>query len=152
MIHRRSTTLGTLVVALAVGLAACTGSASPTPPPATPQPSQSTPSPSMAPSATPVPSPASVTTEAANLRADLDFLLGEHLLLAAKATGAALGGRAPEFQAYANLLNTNGTDLGSAIGSLYGDAARDEWNRIWSAHNGFFVDYTTGVATKDQAK
>src|SRR5688500_6949627 len=26
-----------------------------------------------------------------------------------------------------------------------------EWNRIWSAHNGFFVDYTTGVATDDQA-
>ena len=36
--------------------------------------------------------------------------------------------------------------------ALYGDEAEDEFNRIWSAHNGFFVDYTTGVATEDQAK
>ena len=35
---------------------------------------------------------------------------------------------------------------------LYGAAAKDQFNQIWSAHNGFFVDYTTGVATKDQAK
>ena len=34
---------------------------------------------------------------------------------------------------------------------LYGDDAEDAFNTIWSAHNGFFVDYTTGVATEDQA-
>jgi hypothetical protein len=88
---------------------------------------------------------------AANLRTDLNYLLGEHQILAFKATGAALGGRQAEFEAYGSLLNTNGTDLGAAIGSIYGQAAQDEWNRIWSAHNGFFVDYTTGVATDDQA-
>ena len=37
------------------------------------------------------------------------------------------------------------------IGSVYGDAAKDQFNQIWSAHNGFFVDYTTGVAKKDKA-
>jgi hypothetical protein len=88
---------------------------------------------------------------AANLRTDLNYLLGEHQILAFKATGAALGGRQAEFEAYGTLLNTNGTDLGAAIGSIYGQEAQDEWNRIWSAHNGFFVDYTTGVATDDQA-
>ncbi|MBA3687518.1 MAG: hypothetical protein H0W81_01570 [Chloroflexi bacterium] len=92
-----------------------------------------------------------IESAAATLRTDLNYLLGEHLILAAKATGAALGGRADQFAAYAALLNTNGTDLGAAIGSIYGQAAQDEWNRIWSAHNGFFVDYTNGVATKDQA-
>jgi len=92
-----------------------------------------------------------VMSDAANLRTDLNYLLGEHLILAAKATGAALGGRQEQFEAYGGLLNTNGTDLGAAIGSLYGSEAEDEWNRIWSAHNGFFVDYTTGVATDDQA-
>ncbi|HVM31340.1 MAG TPA: hypothetical protein VM305_11300, partial [Candidatus Limnocylindrales bacterium] len=91
-----------------------------------------------------------VMSDAANLRTDLNYLLGEHLILAAKATGAALGGRQEQFEAYGGLLNTNGTDLGAAIGSLYGSEAEDEWNRIWSAHNGFFVDYTTGVATDDQ--
>ncbi len=94
---------------------------------------------------------ADITSDAANLRTDLDYLLGEHLILAAKATGAALDGRTEQFEAYGGLLNTNGTDLGGAIGSIYGQEAEDEWNRIWSAHNGFFVDYTTGVATDDMA-
>ena len=94
---------------------------------------------------------ADITTAAATLRTDLNSLLGEHLILAAKATGAALGGRTEQFEAYGGLLNANGTDLGAAIGSIYGTEAEDEWNRIWSAHNGFFVDYTTGVATDDAA-
>jgi hypothetical protein len=88
---------------------------------------------------------------AVGLRVALNQLLQEHLYLASSATGAALGGRSDEFAAAGAALNTNGTDLGAAIGSLYGDEAKDEFNRIWSAHNGFFVDYTTGVATKDQA-
>ena len=90
-----------------------------------------------------------INSDAANLRTDLDYLLGEHLILAAKATGSALDGRTEQFEAYGGLLNTNGTDLGAAIGSVYGEEAEAEWNRIWSAHNGFFVDYTTGVATDD---
>jgi len=94
---------------------------------------------------------ADITSAAATLRTDLNYLLGEHLILAAKATGAALGGRTDQFEAYGGLLNANGTDLGAAIGSIYGADAEDEWNRIWSAHNGFFVDYTTGVATDDGA-
>ncbi|MGK2851236.1 MAG: hypothetical protein ACSLFN_10050 [Candidatus Limnocylindrales bacterium] len=88
---------------------------------------------------------------AADLRTALNLKLSEHLIFAAKATGAALGGRADEFAAYGGLLNTNGTDLGDMIGSVYGAEAKDAFNKIWSAHNGFFVDYTTGVATKDQA-
>ncbi len=94
---------------------------------------------------------ADINSAAATLRTDLNYLLGEHLILAAKATGAALDGRGDQFEAYGGLLNTNGTDLGGAIGGLFGPEAEDEWNRIWSAHNGFFVDYTTGVATDDQA-
>ena len=92
-----------------------------------------------------------ITSDAANLRTDLNYLLGEHLILAAKATGAALGGRTDQFNAYGTLLNTNGTDLGAAIGGIYGAEAQDEWNRIWSAHNGFFVAYTTGVGEGNQA-
>ena len=92
-----------------------------------------------------------INSAAATLRTDLNYLLGEHQILTFKATGAALGGRQEQFDAYGALLNTNGTDLGSAIGGIYGQDAEDEWNRIWSAHNGFFVDYTTGVATDDMA-
>jgi len=90
-----------------------------------------------------------IDSPAANLRVDLNYLFGEHLILAAKATGSALGGRTDEFNAYADLLNKNGTDIGAAIGSLYGQSAQDKFNEIWSAHNGFFVDYTTAVAKKD---
>ena len=38
------------------------------------------------------------------------------------------------------------------IGAVYGAGAGKTFNQIWSAHNGFFVDYTTGVATKNQTK
>ena len=48
-------------------------------------------------------------------------------------------------------LNTNGTDLGGAIGGLFGLEAGSTRPRVWSAHHGFFVDYTTGVATDDMA-
>ena len=97
---------------------------------------------------------ASVDTKsaAADLRTKLNILLGEHLIIASKATGAALGGRNDEFKAYGDLLAKNGTDIGDMIGAAYGSDAKDQFNKIWSAHNGFFVDYTVGVATKDQAK
>ena len=90
-----------------------------------------------------------IMSDAANLRVDLNYLFGEHLILAAKATGSALGGRTDQFDAYGALLNTNGTDIGAAIGQLYDQDAQDKFNEIWSAHNGFFVDYTTAVATED---
>ena len=67
---------------------------------------------------------ADITSDAANLRTDLNYLLGEHLILAAKATGAALDGRNDQFTAYGGLLNTNGTELGAAIGSIYGAGGR----------------------------
>ena len=95
--------------------------------------------------------PGDAMNKGVDLRVALNNLLQEHLYLASDATGAALGGRSDEFAAAGTALNTNGTDLGGAIGGLYGDAAKDQFNKIWSAHNGFFVDYTTGVAKKDKA-
>jgi hypothetical protein len=92
------------------------------------------------------------STKGVDFRTALDQLLQEHLFLASFATSAAIGGRTDEFAAAGDALNTNGTDLGAAIGSIYGSDAQDQFNSIWSAHNGFFVDYTTGVATHDQAK
>ncbi|TAN31760.1 hypothetical protein EPN29_11125 [bacterium] len=101
-------------------------------------------------------SPASVSADskAADLRVGLDNLLGEHMFLAAKATDAALRGGVgdPEFKAYGDLLGTNGTDIGALIGAAYGTDAQNQFNALWSAHNGFFVDYTVGVASNDAAK
>jgi hypothetical protein len=150
-----------LTAAAAVAFAACSGTgattapstgstSAPASPSAAPSMASEMPSMSMEPSAS---AGGEVTTDsaAADLRTQLNLKLGEHLIFASKATGAALDGRNDEFAAYGELLNTNGTDLGEMIGSVYGDEAKDAFNRIWSAHNGFFVDYTTGVATDDMA-
>jgi hypothetical protein len=91
-------------------------------------------------------------TKAAELRATLDYLMGEHLLLAASATGAALGGRDAQFKAAAAALDANSVDIAKAIGSVYGQGAQDAFLPLWRRHIGFVVDYTVGIATKDQAK
>ena len=147
-----------LTAATAVVFTAC-GSTGATTAPATVAPSPSdammaSQSPAMSSSPTGSATTGAVMTDtaAADLRTKLDLALGEHIIFASKATGAALGGRADEFAAYGALLNKNGTDLGDMIGAAFGAPAKDTFNKIWSAHNGFFVDYTTGVATKDQAK
>ncbi|MDQ6682581.1 MAG: hypothetical protein M3Y88_04830, partial [Chloroflexota bacterium] len=139
-----------LVLVGAVALSGCSAGAGTG---ATTTPSATSPASAASPAESMMMSPGStVDSKAADLRVRLDLLLGEHIILATKATGAALGGRAGEFAAYGGLLNTNGTDLGAMIGAAFGTGAQDQFNKIWSAHNGFFVDYTTGVATNDKAK
>ena len=95
---------------------------------------------------------AGTDNKAADLRVALNGLLAEHVTLAAAATNAALGGRTPEFQAAAGALDANSVDLSKAIGSVYGKGAEDAFLPLWRKHIGMFVDYTTGVATKDKAK
>jgi hypothetical protein len=95
---------------------------------------------------------ASTDSKAADLRTALNGLLQEHVTLAAAATNAALGGRPAEFQAAAGALDQNSQDLAKAIGSVYGQGAQDAFLPLWRTHIGFFIDYTTGVATKDRAK
>jgi hypothetical protein len=91
-------------------------------------------------------------TNASDLRVALNSLLSEHVQLASAATGAALGGRDDEFKAAADALDTNSVDLSKAIGAVYGKDAEDAFLPLWRKHIGFFVDYTQGVAAKDQAK
>ena len=87
-----------------------------------------------------------------DLRALLSSQLGEHVVLAASATNAALHGRDAEFKAAADALDTNSVDLSQSIGSVYGTDAAQAFLPLWRKHIGFFVDYTQGVAAKDQAK
>lgn len=89
---------------------------------------------------------------AAELRAKLNALLQEHASLAAGATNAALGGRQGEFQAAAAALDANSVDLSRAIGMVYGSGVESAFLALWRKHIGFFVDYATGVATKDKPK
>lgn len=89
---------------------------------------------------------------AADLRNTLNLAMREHAILAAMATGSALGGRTAEFTAAANAVDGNSIDIAKAIGSVYGADAEKAFLPLWRKHIGFVVDYTTGLATKDQAK
>jgi len=88
----------------------------------------------------------------ADLRVGLNAVLAEHVYLAAAATGAALGGRQPEFEGAAAALDQNSVALSQAIGSVYGPDAEAAFLALWRKHIGFVVDYTTAVAAKDQRK
>ena len=87
-----------------------------------------------------------------DLRTGLNSLFREHVFLAAAATGAALAGRDGEFKAAAGALDANSIDIAQAIGSVYGAGAEQAFLPLWRKHIGFVVDYTVGVATKDDAK
>jgi hypothetical protein len=87
-----------------------------------------------------------------DLRTSLNALFREHVFLAAAATGAALAGRDAEFKAAAWSLDANSIDISKAIGSVYGAGAEQAFLPLWRKHIGFVVDYTVGVASKDDAK
>jgi hypothetical protein len=87
-----------------------------------------------------------------DLRTGLNSLFREHVFLAAAATGAALAGRDGEFKAAAGALDANSIDIAKAIGAIYGAGAEQAFLPLWRKHIGFVVDYTVGVATKDDAK
>jgi hypothetical protein len=97
------------------------------------------------------PASAAAAMTAGDLRVALNHLLAEHVYLASDATGAALGGRDAEFKAAAAALDSNSVDLSRAIGMVYGADAQTAFLALWRRHIGFVVDYTVGLAKKDQA-
>ncbi len=55
------------------------------------------------------------------------------------------------FQAAAAALAKNSVQLSKAIESVYGKKGGKQFLDLWRAHIGFFVDYTLGKATGDDA-
>lgn len=92
------------------------------------------------------------SASASDLRTGYNALLAEHVLLAAAATNAALGGRQAEFEAAAAALDGNSQDIATSIGSVYGADAEKAFLPLWRKHIGMAVDYTMGLATRDKAK
>ncbi|HUH14717.1 MAG TPA: hypothetical protein VML35_02410 [Gaiellaceae bacterium] len=92
----------------------------------------------------------SIESPAVDLRITLDRLLAEHALLATFAMQKGLDG-SEDFQAIADALDANTVDLGEAIGSVYGDEAKQSFLKLWRDHIGFFVDYTVATAKSDDA-
>jgi hypothetical protein len=98
---------------------------------------------------------AATTTKAAELRAGLTYLLEEHVQLAGIATGTALANKGdltkPAVKAAVGALDANSVALSKAVGSAY-PKAEAPFLASWRQHIGFFVDYTLGKATKNNAK
>ena len=93
-----------------------------------------------------------VDTGASELRSGLTALLQEHVYLAGTAisTGASAGLDSNEFEAAAATLDKNSVGLSEAIGSVYGEAAGEQFLALWRDHIGFFVDYTKAGAEGDE--
>jgi hypothetical protein len=97
-----------------------------------------------------------VTGAGSSLRAALTGLLIQHVAATGFVvqTAAAAKGNLnnPEVKGAVSALSDNTNQLGTAIGSVYGPAAQQQFLKLWRAHIGFFVNYTLGVAGKDNAK
>jgi hypothetical protein len=91
-------------------------------------------------------------SKAADLRARLDLLLGEHVIVIAKDSLAATANRADEYAGYATLLTINGNDLSAVMNSAFGASAAARFDQIWATQNNYFADYTIGIASHDSGK
>jgi hypothetical protein len=96
-----------------------------------------------------------VNSDGAALRATLTALLADHVYLAGAAINQALadGGdlTAPKTAAAVAALDENSVEVSQAVGSVYPDAEQPFLDS-WRSHIPFFVDYTLGKVTGDQAK
>ena len=90
------------------------------------------------------------TSPAADLRVQLNNLLAEHAALAIDAMERGFDG-SPDFDAAAASLDKNTVALGDMIGGAFGDEAKTAFLAQWRQHIGFFVNYTTALAKKDDA-
>ena len=95
-----------------------------------------------------------VNSDGAALRATLTSQFSDHVYLAGAAIHAALaaGGDLTEAKTAGAVaaLDANSVDIAASVGSVYPDA-EEPFLESWREHIGFFVNYTLGEATGDQA-
>jgi len=87
---------------------------------------------------------------AAEVRARMALLMGEHTYVLAKLTVAAAAGRKDEFGSYADLLAANGSELIGVISKAVGASAFQKFAQSWTRGDSFFVDYMVAVTTRQQ--
>jgi predicted oxidoreductase (fatty acid repression mutant protein) len=90
---------------------------------------------------------------ASTLRSGLTGLFIQHVAQTAAVVQTAVETSltAAQTKGAISALDDNTVALGKAIGSVYGKAAQTAFLKMWRAHIGFFVTYTKGLATKNQA-
>ncbi len=90
------------------------------------------------------------TTKSADLRATLVALGTTHMNLTNQAINSALDGKADAAVLKA-ALTANGTEISAAIGSVYGQATQDEFQKIWNVHLNALGNYATAAKAKKEA-
>ncbi len=95
-----------------------------------------------------------VNSDGSGLRAQLTALLADHVYLAAAAIDQAIadGGdlTTADVQAAVGVLDENSVEVAALVGSAYPDAEQPFLDS-WRSHIPFFVNYTLGKATGDEA-
>ncbi|WP_053959289.1 hypothetical protein [Sulfobacillus thermosulfidooxidans] len=79
------------------------------------------------------------STSAANLRAGLDQLLGEHAVILELRMQALAQGNTAQYQALSNIMNQDTTALTNAVASIYGQKGGQEFESLWNQHKYFFT-------------
>lgn len=100
---------------------------------------------------TPTGSSHPAASKAADLRTELDLLLGEQVMLVAKQSAAAVN-HSEEYTGYTALLTVNRNDLRHVLGLAFGDTAATQLWQLWGAENSYLVDYAIGIVTHNHAK
>ena len=90
------------------------------------------------------------STKASDLRSDLVTLGLEHMMLTDSAVDQTLDG-SPGAAATGAALYKNGTDIGAAVGSVYGKDAETTFNSVWKLHLDQFVAYAVADSKGDDA-
>jgi hypothetical protein len=92
----------------------------------------------------------SANTKAADLRTTLVTMGTEHMMYVDQAVDAALDG-SPNADTVAKALYTNGTNIGAAVGGVYGKDAEKTFDSVWKLHLDEFVKYAVAAKTGDAA-
>ena len=94
---------------------------------------------------------ASLDAPVEKLRAAFAMLLGEHMQLIIDAQRATFAG-AEEFNAAAAQVNANTAALNQGMGAIVGPKKAAEFQSAWAEHVEGLLDYSTAVASNDQAE
>ncbi len=93
----------------------------------------------------------SAAPSAADLSLQLQSLLGQHTVLAADMMRGRLRGDPDLAQAANAALGKNTDAMGQIVGTMFGDAAKNQFATLWASHVQAFFNYARGLADHDDA-
>lgn len=94
--------------------------------------------------------PPSANYPAADLRAHVTLLYGEHTYVLGKLAAAAAAGRKDEFTSYAAMLAANGDDLSAVFSKAAGESQGASFHQARVLGDSFYVDYVVAATTQQQ--